>query len=68
MNQLMFWEEDETLILRHELRKQRESNEKMRKALFARHGELAKNYMDLSDRMEIIERNICRNRSGILFG
>lgn len=38
----------------------KESSERVRKGIFAKHGELVKKYMDLSDRLEIIERNICR--------
>lgn len=37
-----------------------ESATKVRKGIFARHGELAKMYLDLSSRLEIIERNLCR--------
>lgn len=38
----------------------KESSDRVRKGIFAKHGELVKKYMDLSDRLEIIERNICR--------
>jgi hypothetical protein len=37
----------------------KESSDKVRKSLFARHAELAKKYVDLHERMQIIERNIC---------
>lgn len=37
----------------------RESNNKVRKSMFARHAELARKYMELHERMQIIERNIC---------
>jgi len=59
MLQLDFFEAEETEILRAEIAKLKESNDKVRKALFAKHGELAKNYVDLLFRLEIIERNIC---------
>jgi hypothetical protein len=36
------------------------SSDKVRKGLFARHGELAKMYMDIHSRLEVIERNICQ--------
>lgn len=39
-----------------------ESSNKVRKSLFARHGELAKMYLDLSNRLEIIEHNICKQK------
>jgi hypothetical protein len=37
-----------------------ESAGKVRRGIFARHGELAKMYLELSSRLEVIERNICR--------
>lgn len=40
----------------------KQSSDKVRKALFARHGELAKMYLDLHARLEIIERNICNSK------
>jgi hypothetical protein len=36
------------------------TTEKTRKSMFARHSELAKKYMELHERLQIIERNICR--------
>jgi len=36
------------------------SSDKVRKALFARNGELAKMVLDLHQRLEIMERNICK--------
>jgi hypothetical protein len=60
MIQLTFFPEDEVHELRKELVKVKTSNEKVRRAMFARHGELAKMYTDLLDRLEIIERNICK--------
>ena len=41
----------------------KESSDKVRKSLFARHAALAKKYDELHDRMQIIERNICRGIS-----
>lgn len=59
--QLEFFEEKtESDILREEIMNIRNSNDKVRKSLFARHGELAKKYMELQERMNIIERNICQ--------
>lgn len=58
--QLEFFAEDSTESLKEEVRKLKESNDKIRKSLFAKHGELAKNYFELNDRMSFIERHICR--------
>lgn len=41
----------------------KESSDKVRKALFARHGELAKIAMDLHIRVEAIERGLCNGKS-----
>ena len=62
MYQLDFLEEEksEIEILKNEIVVVRDSNEKVRKSMFARHAELAKKHMELHERMQIIERNICR--------
>lgn len=39
-----------------------ESTEKVRKSIYARHSELAKKYVELHQRLEIIEKNICRGQ------
>lgn len=59
MIQLEFFETDEVELLKQEVITLKNSNEKVRRALFARHGELAKNYIDLVSRLELLERNIC---------
>jgi hypothetical protein len=46
--------------IREEINTISNSCSKVRKAMFARHGELSKLYLDLSQRLEIIERHICR--------
>ena len=38
----------------------RYSTEKVRRGLFARHNELSKMYLELSQRLEYIERHICK--------
>jgi hypothetical protein len=60
MIQLEFLPQDEMQMLRNEMQKLRESNEKVRKSLYARHGLLEKNYFELSQRLSILESNICR--------
>lgn len=47
-------------ILRAELIKVKESSDKVRRSLFARHGALQKKYDELNERMSIIEKNICK--------
>jgi single-stranded DNA-specific DHH superfamily exonuclease len=37
----------------------KKSTEKVRKGLFARHNELSKQYTDLSERFQILEKYIC---------
>ncbi len=60
MLQLDLFEKEETEIIRGELQKVKESNDKVRKSLFAKHGELTKNYIDLHARLEILEKNLCK--------
>ncbi len=45
--------------LKEEIEEVRESSTKVRKGIFAKHAELAKKYLDLHERMQVIERNIC---------
>jgi len=60
MIQLDFFQShDELDILRDEIKFVKESNDKVRKGMFARHNELAKMMMNISERLEIIERHIC---------
>lgn len=58
----LFDETDDITVLRIELRAMRETSEKVRKSLYARHNELAKMYLELNQRLDIIERNICHGR------
>lgn len=60
MIQLEMFEDDEIVTIRHQVNSVKSSVDKQRKALFARNGELQKQYNDLVSRMEILERNICR--------
>lgn len=36
------------------------SQDKVRRAMFAKHGELSKLYLDLHERFYVIERNLCK--------
>lgn len=63
MLQLDLFPQDENDIMRLEINKIRESTDKVRRGLFARHGELAKLYLDVNERLSIIERYICRGES-----
>lgn len=64
MRQLDFFlgEKSEIEYLKDDFKEVRQSSEKVRKSLFARHAELARMYLELVQRMEIIERNICREK------
>jgi len=61
MIQLDLFENDETVILRHKFNALKESQDKIRKGLFAKNGELQKKYDDLLLRLEILEKYICQN-------
>ena len=49
-------------ILQEEVNELKKSQDKLRKALFAKHGELAKKYLEIHDRLEILEINICKGK------
>ncbi len=60
--QLEFWKSEsdcELEALRKEVSNLNKSLDKQRKSLFARHGEHEKIIQDLSDRLFLLERNIC---------
>lgn len=63
MLQLSLFEIDEKQSLKDEIEKLKLTNDKLRKSLYAKHGQLAKNYNELSLRMEIVERFICKGDS-----
>ena len=67
MLQLDFFIKDETELLQLEMRELKKSSDKVRRGIFARHGELAKMYCEIKDgqcdierRLSIIERHICQ--------
>jgi hypothetical protein len=63
--QLDFFKElNDVEIMENEIKEMKKSQEKMRKSLFAKHGALCKQYMDLSDRFEILERVLCKGKFG----
>ncbi len=47
-------------VIQEDLKVVRSSNDKVRKSMFANHNELRRKYQELNERMEIIERNLCR--------
>jgi hypothetical protein len=59
--QLVFFPEEKTEIdlLRDDVKTVKESSDKVRKSIFARHSTLVRQLLDLSERLEILERNIC---------
>ncbi len=50
-------------MLKEEIQAIKDSSDKVRKGIFAKHGQLAKMYLDINNRLEIIERNICKGVS-----
>lgn len=65
--QLDFLEQElnEMECIKSEVKEVKESSDKVRKSLFARHGELSRKYSELHERMQIIERNICRGAANM---
>lgn len=62
MYQPDLFESTQESILKKELQKLKESNEKVRKSLFAKHSELLRNYLELCSRVEYLEKNNHKNR------
>lgn len=58
----LFHEFSEVEILEERIRQVEKSLDKQRKALFSKNGELSKAYIQLNDRLEILERNICKGK------
>ncbi len=59
-----FNETTEEDALEERIRNLEKSQDKLRKALFARHGDLAKKYLEMNDRLNILEFNICKGIYG----
>jgi hypothetical protein len=57
--QLDFFETDETSVIKQEIINAHASIGRIRRALFARNGELSKQVLDLTQRLEIIEQGLC---------
>lgn len=53
-------EECEIIAMRAEIKRIEESTGKVRRGIYAKHGELAKRQMELESRMQVIERGLCR--------
>lgn len=55
----LFHQYSETEMIQMQCIELKKSQDKLRKALFARNGNIEKKFIELQDRLEIIERNIC---------
>lgn len=53
-------EKSEIEYILSDFKEVKETCDKVRKSMYAKHGALEKKYMDLQERMQIIERNICK--------
>jgi len=53
-------EKSEMEYIKENIIEVRKSNDKVRKSMFASHADLARKYLELHERMQIIERNICK--------
>ena len=54
-------EESKFDYLEMEISKIKISTDRVRKGIYARHGEIAKRQLDLEERLSILERNICKS-------
>lgn len=60
----LFQEKTQVDILEEKVSILEKSMDKQRKALFAKHGALCKQYMELHERFEILERVLCKGKYG----
>jgi len=58
--QFDFFKDPEICVLESEIKDIKNSTDKVRKKLFAENNKQAKLIKELSERLEIIERNICK--------
>ncbi len=58
--QLDFFWDAKTVEMKCEIRSLKDSNERVRKKLFAENGKLKKEVSSLQERLDVLERNICR--------
>lgn len=56
---------DEIDFVKADLKEAIELIHRVRKGQFAKIGELTKMYLDVKERLEVLERNICRGKDGI---
>lgn len=59
-NQLELFPLNELDLLRLELRQVKESSDKVRKGIHAKHGDLAKKYLELLHEFEILKKVLCQ--------
>ncbi len=59
--QLEFFRDEDDMITQHKLMRMDESLHRVRKSLYAKHGQLYKSVEDIQRRLEILERFICRS-------
>lgn len=62
----LFEEYSEVELLEQKVKMLEKSQEKVRKSIFAKHGQLSKQYMELNDRFDVLERALCRGKYGVL--
>jgi len=60
----LFQNLSETEILEERIKLLEKSMDKQRKSLYARHGALCKQFMELNDRFNVLERVLCKGKFG----
>lgn len=62
----LFYEKTEIDILNERMIALEKTNDKLRKSLYARHGALSKQYLELNNRFEVLERVLCKGKFNVL--
>lgn len=63
MEQLLLFEESREEKLEREVKRLKEQTEKIRKGIYAKHGELYKLYLEQKQELDILKTAICRGVS-----
>jgi len=60
----LFHEFSDIELLEEKFRLLEKSTDKVRKSLFAKHSALSKQYLELNDRFNVLERALCKGKFG----
>jgi molybdopterin-biosynthesis enzyme MoeA-like protein len=66
VEQLLFFQESKEEKLAREVQRLKEQADKVRKGLYAKHGELMKLYLEQKHELEVLKQALCRSKVSTL--